>query len=296
MSNFRYSFLPMGLFRDADEPVICGNNAVIIQKLYNGCKIMIYDVSTGFMKWVSMKNVLCFNVHADNKCIAFEYAGAGRGIGIIAIDNINLTKLDDMGTDIMLGGVWGDFIAFRRGIDIVLYNTKSKTENVIASCRHISGPPVVGCGCCAWLQRYRDKSCVALYDIETGRSIFLSSSGYINGMHIAGEYLVYQNCSNNECSIYVYDIKNGRLERIFASNEWIDLYRGKDDMIVWTSRKKLSDGFSFDVWGYNIHKRRPFMILSDCRGSVIPAVAEKFALVLKNGSEGDSLMLMPVEM
>lgn len=294
MSYSRYNFLPMGLFKDADEPVICGDYAVLIQKLYNGSKITVYNVVTGSMRSVPIKGVSCFNAHADDKMVVFEYMGKRRGIGVISTDNWELEEINNIYPDIVLGGVWKDSIIYRHGHDILKYDIKDKKEEILVPCHHISGPPVVGNGCCAWLQRYRDKTCVAIYNIENGSRLFLSSPVYINEIHITGDHLIYQSSINDKCSIFVYDIKSGNLGEIFKSNEWIDLYSSKDDIVIWTARREYKCEYVFDIWVLNLNQKKPFKILSGCKNSVIPEAAGQFVMILNNNFDGDSLMLLPV--
>lgn len=296
MCNSRQiDYFPIRLFRDIDEPVICSKNAIFIQNSNNGSKITIYNIETGKAKSIATKHTLYFNVCADKTNVAFEFSGNKRGIGIINTDTMELTEVDDIGSDIILGGIWDNYIVFRRGFDIVLYNINKRTERVIASCRHILGAPIVGCGICAWLQLYRDKCCVMFYDIRSDKNLILSSPGYINKMYAIEEYVVYQNCSNNKCSIYTYNFNNGQLKKVFQSTEWIELYRGRNGTIVWTVRKENQTEYMFDVWIYNIEKNKVLKILSDCRNVVIPTVSDEIAVWVDSGIKGDNLYLMPIE-
>lgn len=294
MCNSRQiKYFPIRLFRDIDEPVICRKKAVFIQNTNNGSKIVIYDTETGKSKSVAMKNTLCYNVHADNRDIVFEYSGSKRGVGIINIETLELTELDRMNGDIVLGGIWNSNIIFRKGHDIILLNIDRNEEKTLTSCHHILGSPVVGRGICAWLQVYRDKCCVMFHDIKRDRSVVLSSPGYINKLYAVDDYLVYQNCSNNKCSIYTYNIRNGQLKKIFESKEWIELYKGKDGAMVWTVRREDQTEYVFDIWIFNIYTEKMNMVLSECRSAVIPTASSEIILWVNSGIKGDNLYLMP---
>lgn len=294
-NSSQLKYFPIRLFRDIDEPVICKDNAVFIQNTNNGSKIAFYNIETGKIKTIAMKNTLCFNVHSDNKNIVFEFSGCKRGIGIVSTETLELTQLDNMGNEIVLGGIWNSSIIFKRGRDIVLYDIDKKEEKVIASCHHILSSPVVGHGICAWLQVYRDKCCVIFYDIKREKSVVLSSPGYINKLYIVEDYLVYQNCANNKCSIYTYNIHSGKLIKNFESSDWVELYRGKDGIMVWTVRREYKTGYVFDIWICNLYSGKMNKILSDCRNAVIPTVSNDVALWVDASIEGDNLYLMPIE-
>lgn len=285
----------MGLFRDADEPVICDNHIVLVQNLSSGSKIIIYDIGAREMKPVLMKGISCFNVNGDGENIVFEFSGLKRGIGIINMKSLELKVMDNLGRDIILGGVWEDYIVFRRRNDIVLFDLKHGDESVISSCHHITGSPVVGYGSCAWLQQYRGKSCIAFCNIENMSNLYISSPGYINKMYLLEKKLVYQSCINNKCCIYTYDIKSSFISSIFESYNWIELYRGRDGSVVWTDRKLCGSEYIFDIWVYNVNGSSPVKILSDCSNAVIPAASGRLVLWLDAKAEGDSVSLMNID-
>ncbi|HBM73947.1 MAG TPA: hypothetical protein DD429_00115 [Clostridiaceae bacterium] len=292
----KMSCFPMGLFKDADEPIICDSYIILVQNLSKGSKIIIYDMAQKELKPVFLKDVSCFNVSCDNRNIVFEFSGLKRGVGILNVNSLKLDYLDDLGNDIMLGGIWKNYIAFRRRSDVVLFDIKHKRERVISSCRHIIGSPVLGYGNCAWLQQYKDKSCVGFYDIENRNSLFLSSSGYINRIYLLEKKLVYQNCSDNKCSIYTYDIKTGFITKVFESYDWIELYKGRDGSVVWTTRRLCGNEYIFDIWIYNVNGGLPDKIISERCNAVIPAASGNLVLWLDAKSDGDSVSLIDIDM
>lgn len=296
MYNSRqFKCIPMRVFSDIDEPIVWNNNVAFVQNLSSGSKILIFNLESGKMKSIVLKNALLFNIHADNKCLMFEFSGNKRGIGIISADTMELTEVDCISSNIILGGIWNGNIVYRRGNEIVLFDMEKGQERVIASCHHIWGAPVISHGICAWQQVYRDKCCVICYDIEKGKNIVLSSSGYINKLFIIDEYIVYQNCCNNKCSIYTYNTSTGDMKNIFSSFNWVELYRGGDGLLVWTVRKECQLEYSFDIWIYNINNERIIKAITDCKSVVIPAASKETVAWVGGGSKGDNLNILPVK-
>lgn len=296
LNSCQIKYFPMRLFRDIDEPIICDNNGIFIQNSNSGSKITFYNIKTGKMKSVTMKDVSCFNVHVDNKSVAFEFSGSKRGIGVINVKTLELYEISNISNDTILGGIWNNYIILKHGYDILLYDIFEKEGKIIASCHHILGLPTTGYGICAWLQVYRGKCCIVLYDIKKDRNLIISSPGYINKMYIVEEYLVYQNCSDNKCFIYTYSICSGQLVKVFESNEWVELYKGKDGIMVWTVRKENQRSYVFDVWVCNICNNVMNKILSNCKNAVIPTASNEIVLWVDANMEGDSLCLMSIDL
>ncbi|HBM79815.1 MAG TPA: hypothetical protein DD426_03100, partial [Clostridiaceae bacterium] len=233
MGDYRpVKYFPMGFFKDADEPVICGDFIVFVQNIYNGTRIVIYNIVSGKMETVVMENKLCFNLHSENNCIAFEFAGIRHGIGVIFLDTLETFEYTNAEQDILFGGIWNKCLIYRDAHNIFLLHMENKSKDALAYCHNVLGPPAVGYGTCAWLQLYKEKSCIIFYDILKNKILVLSSPGFINRICAVGRYIVYQSCFNNKCVIYKYDIGNGRLESIFEKSGWIELYEGKDDKII----------------------------------------------------------------
>lgn len=287
---------PIRLFKDIDEPAICDNKAVFIQNSNNGSKIIVYNIKTGEMKSVAMKNTFCFNAHSDNKSIAFEISGSRRSIGIINTKTLELSEINNIANGVVLGGIWDNNLILRRGQNIELYDISLGEITTIASCHHILGSPVTGYNGCAWLQIYKGRCCIAFYDIKKKSNLIIPSSGYINKMYIIENYLVYQNCSNNKCCIYMFNTLSGQLNKIFESYEWVELYKGKNGVLVWTVRKEYQRIYLFDVFIYNTNNDTMVKVLSDCKNAVIPTVSNDVILWVDANMEGDSLCLMPVEL
>lgn len=284
-----------GLLRDIDEPIISCGNAVFVQSSFSGSKITLYDIETGKVKNLAMKGKMCFNVHSYDNYVVFEYSGDKRGIGILCVDNMEVKDIECSSPDIVLGGMWEDYIVLRRGSDIVLYDINKKTEKIIASCYHIFGTPAIGYGSCVWLQLYRGKCCIVLYDIVQDRRLIFTPPGHVNKTCLIKGYMIYQNCENNKCSIYAYDIEKGNLKKCFESRNWIELYIGRDNTLVWTVRKECQGRYLFDMHVYNIYNGKMEKILSDYDNTVIPTVSNELLLWVDGSMKKDSVYLMPID-
>lgn len=284
-----------GLFKEIEEPVISSGNAVFIQNSSSSSKITVYNINTGKTKSVCLKGMLCFNIHSYNNYIVFEFSGEKRGIGIFDINTWEIKKIDYALTDIILGGMWKNHIVLRRGYEIILYDIAKNSEKTIASCRHIFGVPAIGYEYCVWLQRYKDRCCIVLYNIADDKNIIFASSGYINKLYIIEGNIVYQNCTDNICGIYVYNISECRLTKCFESPNWIEPYMGRDNTMVWTVRKECQGKYLFDIYIYNIYNNKISKILSDYNNTVIPAVSNELLLWVDANIKGDSLYMMPID-
>lgn len=293
---FQNKILSPGLLKDINEPIISSNNAVFIQNSSNSSKITVYNIKTCKARSINMKNIWCFNAHSYGNYVIFEFSGERRGIGILSVETLSVKEIDYSGIDMVLGGMWENYVVLRRNYDIVLRDIESNKETIIASCRHIIGVPTIGYGHCAWLKLYKDKCCIVLYDIAKGSSLIMTSSGYINKIYLIGGHVVYQNCSDNKCSIYVYNIQTGVLKKCFESRNWIELYIGRNDTLVWTLRKEYQGRYLFDIFVYNIYNNKMAKMVSDYSNTVIPTVSNELLVFIDGNMKGDSAYLMRIDM
>lgn len=284
------------IFRDIDEPMICGKYIIFIQNSSSGSKISISNIDTGKTKSISMKGVFCFNAHTDNFNAVFEFSGNKRGIGVLYIDSLYIKEVQDISDDAFLGGIWHNIIVFRQGSDIVFSDIDKAGERKVVPCRHLIGRPVVGGGNCAWLELYKDKCIISLCGIENDYSLTFMPIGYVNRMYVLGEYIAYQSCEGPKCSVYAYNTSTGVLNKCFESANWIDLYSGKGDTLVWTVRKAQEDRYIFDIWIYNISNNMGSMVLTNNENTVIPAVSEDMAVWVEYCRDGDSLCFIPLNL
>jgi len=241
-----------------------------------------------------MKNVLCFNAHAYNNYIIFEFSRDRRGIGILCTETLEVKEIDSMGSNILLGGMWENYIILRRGYDIILFDVDKNKEKLIASCHHIAGLPAIGHGYCSWIQLYKEKSCIALYDIEKNSSFIFTPRNCVSKVYLINHYMVYQSCSKNKCNIFAYNICTGELKKCFESSDWVELYVGRDNTLVWTVRRGKGE-YIFDIYVYNIYNSKTVKVLSDYRNAVIPTVSNGLLLWVDGNIEGDSVYIMPID-
>ena len=282
-------------YREINEQILHGNDIIFIQNLCNGSKITIYNIRTGKIRSITMKGLLCFNSHNANNNAVFEFCSNKRGIGILPIDTLKFKEIEDIGMNDILGGIWGNHILIRRGYDIILHDINTNEELEVASSHHIFGTPVVGEGNCSWLQLYSDKYFIVLYDIETGTNLIYNPAGYINKMYLYKEYLVYQSCDKSKCCVCIYNIYNGSFKKCFESSNWIELYMGRDDVLVWTVRKKVEGKYIFDIWIYDIQDDKIKKVVADYENAVIPTVSERMILWVDANMNGDDLYLMSID-
>lgn len=286
--------LALTAFRNIDEPVICGVKAIFIQNSYNGSKIVVYNILTRKIETLARKNILCFNVHADGDHVVYEFSGARRGIGIMNTSTLDIKEYPGAGGNILLGGIWRHHVIIRHDNEVLLLDIERDTKKHIATCRHICGVPVVGCGNCAWVQAYKEKCCIVLYNIEKEGSLIIPSCTFDDKLYLVEDHIVYENCCNNKCYIYMHNIHTGRLKIIFESSNWVDIYISKDNMLVWTEKKECGGRYVFDTWIYRIPTNSLTKLLSDNEKPVIPTISGNTVLWMESGSEGDSVYLMSV--
>lgn len=283
-----------GLLKDIDEPVICNNHVVFFLNSYNGTKLIIHDIKTGKTESVTMKNVICFNAHAYDNYVVFEFSKGKRGIGILCVETLEIKEIE-YSSSVLVGGIWEGYITLKKGYEIILFDINKNVEKPIASCHHIAGVPVIGYGNCAWLQHYRDKNCIVIYDINKGSSLVMTPPGYVNKLYLLKGCVVFQTCKDNRCCIYSYNILDGKLMKLYESLHWIELYYGKDSTMIWTERKEHDGSYAFDIHVYDFKNNRAAKVLSDYKNIIIPVAASKMLLWVEVNKKGDSLCLMNID-
>lgn len=277
------------VFRDIDEPMICGNNAVFIQNSYNCCKITVTNIKTGKAKSVTMKGIICFNAHNDDNSVAYEFSGKKRGIGVLNVNRLEIKEFEITGTDIILGGIWRNSIIIKRDHEIVLYDIGKNSEKVLSSYHHIIGTPVAGGGNCAWLQSYKNKHYITIYNIGTGYRLTFVPLGHVNSMYVFEDQIAFQSCIGNRCCVFVYNISSGDFTKCFESHNWVELYRGRDNMLLWTVRKIDQGQYTFDVLVYDIYTERIVKVLYDYKSALIPTASSETLIWVESGAGGDNL-------
>ncbi|KPU46037.1 hypothetical protein OXPF_05180 [Oxobacter pfennigii] len=287
--------LPARLMKEIEEPVLSADNAVFIQNSLNNSKITVYNVITHKTRILNMKNLICFNVHSYDNKIVFEYSGNKRGIGIMDTNTMELDEIELSSSNVILGGIWENNIVLKRGYEIILFDINENKEKSIGNYHHIFGTPVIGYGYCGWLQIFRDKCLIVIYDIKKNNRLVITSRGYINKIIMADGYIVYQSCVNNKHYIYSYNILNGQLIKIYESNKWIELYKGKDNTLVWTVKKDGHETYMFDIHIYDINNMKTIKTLQDYSSLIIPTASKRHLLWIDGKKDRDSVFCMSID-
>jgi len=282
------------LLKDIDEPVICNSHIVFFVNSYNGSKLIIYSIETGKIESITMKNVICFNAHAYDNYVVFEFSRCKRGIGILCVDTLEVKEIE-YSNNVLVGGMWEGYIILKNGYDIVLLDINKNEEKIIASCHNAVGAPVIGYGNCAWLQLYKDKKCIAIYDILKDSRLVLTPPGYVNTIYLLSGNVIFQSCKDNKCCIYSYNIHDGKMTKLYESLHWIELYYGKNSTMVWTERKEKDGMYIFDIHVYNLSNNKTVKVLSDYKNIVIPVVSSEILLWVDSNNKGDNLCFMEID-
>jgi len=273
--------------KDVEEMAICDQAVVFIHNTGKNSKITIYNMENGVVKSISMMGLVCFNTHAYEDMVIFEYSGDRRGIGILCVKTLEIKELDCGISHIILGGYWENYIVLRRESEVVLLNINNMEERVISNYHHALGFPIIGDGYCAWFQGCRGKKYIAIYNIMDESSLFLTVPGSISKIYIIDGCIVYQRCLNNKCGIFSYNISNGQLELIYESSNWVELYEGKEGTLVWTVRRERQGRYVFDIFTYFMSVKKMVKVLSDTESIVALAASKKLLMWANENIRGD---------
>lgn len=264
------------VYRNIDEPVVSGHYLVYVQNSRCGSRFNIYNTKNGEYKYIVLKNIVCFNLHGEGNRLSFEYCGNIRGIGIIYIEGLLFKELGNITACDILCGMCHENLVIKRGSDILLHNIDNDNECIIVSNHHISSIVIADGKYVAWHQTFKSRPCVVVHDIEGNMEYFFSAIGKITKMYISGDNIVCQDNVNNKCSILIYNIKSGVLQKCYEDENWIELYKGSSKTVLWTVRKESCGKYLYDVWIYNLQNKAPLKVLSDYSGVIIPAASNRF--------------------
>lgn len=277
------------IFKDMDEPMIIKDRAVFLQRSKRNSRIAIYNGGNGQVKFVPMKGLFCFNAHADENKMAFEFSGSSRGKGILYFENYTMEELEGIKAGAVLSDVWNDAVVLKYGNSIILYDIASSTEKLIINCPNMIGIPASGGGICAWLQICRNEYCINMYSLKDNYKLIFVPHGMVTNMYVQGRYIVYKCIKGKSNIIFAYEMITGNLTQISNSENWIELYPGTGETITWTVRKRIEGRYVFDLWAYSIRQRLLYKIACNCKNIIIPASSENLVIWVESCSDGDSL-------
>lgn len=276
-------------FKDIDEPMIYKDSAVFIQRSKKGSKIAAFNACDGKIKSILLKGLYCFNAHNEDSRMAFEYAGSSRGMGVLYLDEFTLKGIPDIKPGAALGGIWKNSAVLRCGDYIMLHDISGGGEEIVSYCPNMIGLPSSGYDICAWIQIFKGEHCINLCSLKDRDKLIFVPYGRVISMHMQDGYIVYHCLKGNTNNIFTYGINSGKLVQLCSSEDWIELYPGRNGTIAWTVRKSMKGRYTFDLWVYNIKERISHEIVSGCKNAIIPSASGDLVIWAESCSNGDNL-------